>query len=500
MPTAAVAGPGRRLRHPRQRRTGVDDQRYRSRARRLGHAGSSHFARVHGHHLRQPRRRRNRARPRSQTVRDPSVRRRCRRIARCARDRIRAHRRSVDGRVHRAGVRHLAPGTNPQHVTIICSWPQVDPWLDELWEQWEHLFRALGPVEWSRTTWLWVFTHRAYRDPGFLDGLACGSRIEPTQANAGDVPAPVARRANLRRARPAWRHYRAGPRHLRRGRHLHSASLFGRRSPPRFPDAKLSVMPGVGHGMFWEATDAFNELVLEFIRRAWDPAERRRSPNQWKTKILGSTIVFAPLSLDQALEGLAEAGYTHCEVGAVKGWFEHIDPDTASDKDIGHAEAKLKETGSDARQHERPHPAPDRRGQSALHPLPRNRRVPRRADRQHLHRRCQPPTRSAKPTSRTWRTSATTPKNLVSRSGWRRTATCSRPRKSVWRSSTGSTVRIRSDSTTTRAMSSTTPARTPSRTSRTRSRAWSTFISRTRSAERAFSTSRRPETASSTYA
>lgn len=62
-------------------------------------------------------------------------------------------------------------------------------------------------------------------------------------------------------------------------------------------------------------------------------------------QILGSTIVFAPFTLDQALEGLSAAGYTHCEVGAVKGWFEHIDPDTASDKDIAHAEAKLKATG-----------------------------------------------------------------------------------------------------------------------------------------------------------
>jgi sugar phosphate isomerase/epimerase len=61
--------------------------------------------------------------------------------------------------------------------------------------------------------------------------------------------------------------------------------------------------------------------------------------------VLGSTIVFAPFSLDQALEGLAEAGYTACEVGAVKGWFEHIDPDTATDQEIALAEAKLKETG-----------------------------------------------------------------------------------------------------------------------------------------------------------
>ncbi len=61
--------------------------------------------------------------------------------------------------------------------------------------------------------------------------------------------------------------------------------------------------------------------------------------------VLGSTIVFAPYSLDQALEGLAEAGYRACEIGAVQGWFEHIDPDTASDKEIHHAEARLKELG-----------------------------------------------------------------------------------------------------------------------------------------------------------
>jgi 3-oxoadipate enol-lactonase len=32
------------------------------------------------------------------------------------------------------------------------------------------------------------------------------------------------------------------------------------------PGARLSVMKRVGHRMFWEATDAFNELVLGFLR------------------------------------------------------------------------------------------------------------------------------------------------------------------------------------------------------------------------------------------
>lgn len=62
-------------------------------------------------------------------------------------------------------------------------------------------------------------------------------------------------------------------------------------------------------------------------------------------EILGSTIVYAPFGIDEALEGLAAAGYTRCEIGAVKGWFEHIDPDTVSDAEIARISRKLAEVG-----------------------------------------------------------------------------------------------------------------------------------------------------------
>jgi L-ribulose-5-phosphate 3-epimerase len=61
--------------------------------------------------------------------------------------------------------------------------------------------------------------------------------------------------------------------------------------------------------------------------------------------ILGSTIVFAPHPIDAALEGLAEAGYHNVEIGAVKGWFEHIDPDTVSDAEIQRIGGKLADLG-----------------------------------------------------------------------------------------------------------------------------------------------------------
>jgi L-ribulose-5-phosphate 3-epimerase len=41
----------------------------------------------------------------------------------------------------------------------------------------------------------------------------------------------------------------------------------------------------------------------------------------------GSTICFKSSRLEEALRGLAEAGFENVEIGAVKGFLEHVDPD-----------------------------------------------------------------------------------------------------------------------------------------------------------------------------
>src|SRR3989454_3096027 len=41
----------------------------------------------------------------------------------------------------------------------------------------------------------------------------------------------------------------------------------------------------------------------------------------------GSSICFKPYRLEEALRGLAEAGFENVEIGAVKGFLEHLDPD-----------------------------------------------------------------------------------------------------------------------------------------------------------------------------
>jgi L-ribulose-5-phosphate 3-epimerase len=56
----------------------------------------------------------------------------------------------------------------------------------------------------------------------------------------------------------------------------------------------------------------------------------------------GSTICFKPYSLEEALRGLAEAGFENVEIGAVKGFLEHLDPD---DPDVDGARALLDRHG-----------------------------------------------------------------------------------------------------------------------------------------------------------
>jgi sugar phosphate isomerase/epimerase len=55
----------------------------------------------------------------------------------------------------------------------------------------------------------------------------------------------------------------------------------------------------------------------------------------------GSSICFKPYSLEEALRGLAEAGFENVEIGAVKGFLEHLDPDRLGPAEIDAARALL---------------------------------------------------------------------------------------------------------------------------------------------------------------
>jgi 3-oxoadipate enol-lactonase len=160
----------------------------------------------------------------------------------------------------------LAYPQRTECLTIVCSWANVDPWLAELLRHWETVFDASGALEWMRASWLWVFTWRFYdADPANLADLL---------ATAAANPAPQTAAMYRRQSHAAAAHNaldRLGgitsPTHVIAGADDQLTPLrFSEAIAAAIPDARLSVMPDVGHGMFWEATEAFNDLVLGFIR------------------------------------------------------------------------------------------------------------------------------------------------------------------------------------------------------------------------------------------
>jgi L-ribulose-5-phosphate 3-epimerase len=59
----------------------------------------------------------------------------------------------------------------------------------------------------------------------------------------------------------------------------------------------------------------------------------------------GNTVCFRPYPLEEALRGLAEAGFVDVELGAVKGYIEHLDPDRLSPQVVADAKASLARYG-----------------------------------------------------------------------------------------------------------------------------------------------------------
>jgi 3-oxoadipate enol-lactonase len=151
-----------------------------------------------------------------------------------------------------------------QSLQIVCSWPRPDPWLADLVEQWNVMYAALGSLAWARNTWLWVFTHRWFQDPTHIDELI--RNVESYQHP--QLPAMFARQCDAILAFDALD--RLGtidqPTHVIAG----AEDIF---TPPRYSQAiatailrsRLTVLPHVGHGMFWETADAFNALLLGFL-------------------------------------------------------------------------------------------------------------------------------------------------------------------------------------------------------------------------------------------
>ena len=149
-------------------------------------------------------------------------------------------------------------------LQIVCSWPWTDPWLTEIILQWKSMFAAMGTFDWARASWVWVFTHRWFRDPERMAALRRGAESYPYPQTA----AMFARQCDAAvsfDARPRLGLI-AVPTHVIVGEEdILTPPRFSREIAAAVPGSRLTILPEVGHGMFWETPEAFNAALVEFL-------------------------------------------------------------------------------------------------------------------------------------------------------------------------------------------------------------------------------------------
>jgi 3-oxoadipate enol-lactonase len=149
---------------------------------------------------------------------------------------------------------------------IVCSWPRTDPWLAELILQWKSMYFAMGAFDWTRTSWVWVFTHRWFRDPEKMAALRHDAESYPYPQTAEmfgrqcDAVVEFDARDRLG-AITAPAHVIAGEEDIL------TPPRFSREIATAIPGSTLTILPEVGHGMFWETPAAFNAALIVFLDR-----------------------------------------------------------------------------------------------------------------------------------------------------------------------------------------------------------------------------------------
>lgn len=152
-----------------------------------------------------------------------------------------------------------------QSLQIVCSWPRTDAYLAELMQGWSDIFAVMGRGAWARNTWLWVYTYRWFNEPSNLTNEAQAIADDPFPQSAEMFARQCA--AILSFDALVRLPDIAAPTHVIVGdEDLLTPPRYSEQIVAAIPGATYTVMPEVGHGMFWEATDAFNASLVNFIR------------------------------------------------------------------------------------------------------------------------------------------------------------------------------------------------------------------------------------------
>ena len=156
----------------------------------------------------------------------------------------------------------------PERVRRLClvaSYHQGDPRGAERHTTFAELRRTLGVETYLKVVYPWSFTYRAYLRPGFIHDMMKRALESPSQqrqdAYERQVAATVNHDARGRLSRiQAPTLVLVGDEDI-----LTPPERFSRAMAREIPDARLAVVPEVGHALLWEQPDAVNQALQAFL-------------------------------------------------------------------------------------------------------------------------------------------------------------------------------------------------------------------------------------------
>ena len=150
-------------------------------------------------------------------------------------------------------------------LTLVCTAPVVDPFLSYIVRSWillrpqcslEDFFQIISP---------WIFTHRFYEQP---------EAVQAFMQMVRDNPFPQTVDCFRRQCEAVLTHDAQNrlaaiksPTHVIVGEEdILTPPRYSRVLAQQIPRARLTVLPGSGHGLFWEKPTEFNQAVLDFLK------------------------------------------------------------------------------------------------------------------------------------------------------------------------------------------------------------------------------------------
>lgn len=149
-------------------------------------------------------------------------------------------------------------------LTLVSTFARMDGRLTAILEAWRTIYPRLGPSDFARQSWPWLFSWRFFERPNALRNL---------QRYADNAPHPQEPDAFVRQIDASLGHDRR-----ERLAALHIPTLviagaedalvqphLGRELADAIPSARFALLDGIGHSANLEGRGEFNRLVREFL-------------------------------------------------------------------------------------------------------------------------------------------------------------------------------------------------------------------------------------------